>query len=393
MTWLFIEAEDVWLFRDGRTFDAGSDHYARSVFPPSPSTVQGALRSMLLARSGAPLPDFALGPAMAKHPASHAVSSVIGWPGQPPRFRVRGPFLARRHADGQGNETYVRYFPVPADVAKVKNGAPSAGASAYCCLAPLRHGAFGANWPAQGMVPLWARTTGVLEEVTDHWVDEDTLLSYLQGAALPRTGVYPERFLFVRESRLGVGLDSRSKRSREGLLYQVEFIRPRQGTGLLVEVDDSGLERPIQWPEQGLLCFGGEARSARFTVLPDYRPPASGWLAPAATAARVKVYLATPARFEAGWTASDWGKWFSGPNLRLVAAAVRRPQPIGGVRVDAESQKGSFQKAMYGYVPAGSVFYLEADGPIRYRGVPVTDSEDDGLIGFGQVLLGVWDYA
>jgi len=42
---LFFEAVDVWLFRDGRPFTAGSDHVAHSVFPPYPSVMQGAIRS------------------------------------------------------------------------------------------------------------------------------------------------------------------------------------------------------------------------------------------------------------------------------------------------------------------------------------------------------------
>jgi hypothetical protein len=72
---------------------------------------------------------------------------------------------------------------------------------------------------------------------------------------------------------------------------------------------------------------------------------------------------------------------------------VRRAQSIGGARIDTQSQQGNFQKAMYRYVPAGSVFFFEADGPINYTGAPVTDSPDDGQIGFGQVLAGAWNYA
>ncbi|MDI6893168.1 MAG: type III-B CRISPR module-associated protein Cmr3 [Bacillota bacterium] len=392
MSWLFIEPADVWLFRDGKAFDAGSDHHARSVFPPNPSTVQGALRSMLLMASGAPLPDFALGPTMAKHRVSRAISGVIGWPGEPPRFRLRGPFLARRRRDPQGKESYVRYFPLPADVVKLKKRDDGKGVI-HQCLAPLRESPFGANWPGRGLLPLWARTCGVLEEVAECWVDERTLLSYLRGGGLPSDGVCAEKSLFVRENRFGVGLDSQTRRPREGLLYQVEFIRPRDGIGLLVEVDDSGLPEQISWPDAGLLSFGGESRAARVTVVQGYELAEQHGPVPGDTGERLRVYLATPARFDDAWTAADWSKWFSGPDLRLVAAAVKRIHPIGGVRVDAESQKGAFQKTMYRYVPAGSVFFLEADGPIRYSGMAVTDSEEDAVIGFGQVFLGAWDYA
>jgi CRISPR-associated protein Cmr3 len=45
MMHLLLEAVDVWLFRDGRPFDAGSDHRADSLFPPYPSVMQGVIRS------------------------------------------------------------------------------------------------------------------------------------------------------------------------------------------------------------------------------------------------------------------------------------------------------------------------------------------------------------
>lgn len=48
MSILFMQAEDVLLFRDGRPFNAGSDHEARSLFPPPPSVIQGVLRSHYL---------------------------------------------------------------------------------------------------------------------------------------------------------------------------------------------------------------------------------------------------------------------------------------------------------------------------------------------------------
>ncbi|MCS6846435.1 MAG: type III-B CRISPR module-associated Cmr3 family protein, partial [Anaerolineae bacterium] len=54
---LFLSPVDVWLFRDGRPFDAGDDHYARSLFPPYPSVIQGAIRSHHLVVKGVDLRD------------------------------------------------------------------------------------------------------------------------------------------------------------------------------------------------------------------------------------------------------------------------------------------------------------------------------------------------
>ena len=84
-TRLFLEPEDVALFRDGRSFDAGSDHRARSLFPPNPSTVLGALRSKLLMDTGVSLTAFAEG----SEEAREAIDLIGPCDGVPP-FALRG---------------------------------------------------------------------------------------------------------------------------------------------------------------------------------------------------------------------------------------------------------------------------------------------------------------
>ena len=213
------------------------------------------------------------------------------------------------------------------------------------------------------------------------------------AAPLP-VPVHHDEHLFARESRFGVGLDSQVKRPQEGLLYQVEFVRPRTDVGLLVEVDNSQLANPIQWPDDRLLAIGGESRGGCYRILDNYIPPKPQLPQVSQDGkTRLRLYFATPTWFAGGWTAANWGNWLQGGDLRMVAAAVRRAQSLGGARVDTSSQAGNFQKTMQRYVPAGSVFFFEADGTVTYTGKPVTDSPDEGKIGFGQVLFGTWDYA
>src|SRR5215470_9712366 len=44
---LFIEPREPLLFRTGRPFDAGQDNFAESLFPPTPETLQGAVRATI----------------------------------------------------------------------------------------------------------------------------------------------------------------------------------------------------------------------------------------------------------------------------------------------------------------------------------------------------------
>jgi CRISPR-associated protein Cmr3 len=380
MTWLFIEPADVWLFRDGKPFDAGSDHRARSLFPPNPTTIQGVIRSKLLMASGVPLPAYAR-----KDPTAQAVANQIGWPGDRPPFALRGPFVARCVRDpNSGNAQVTAYLPLPTDVVKV--------GQQYPILQPLRDNPFRANWPQDGLLPLWFCTNQPIKEAAG-WLAWDALVACLKGTSPTPIQVLNDERLFVHESRFGVGIDSRMKRPEEGLLYQVEFARPRQEIGLLVEVNDSKLTTKIQLPGDGLTSIGGESRGGRYEAVAFSPPPNPLPTPDTDDKTRLKLYCATPAWFAGGWQAADWSNWLGGINLRLVSAAVRRAQSIGGARIDTISQQGNFQKAMYRYVPAGSVFFFEADGPISYTGDPVTDSPDDGQIGFGQVLAGQWDYA
>jgi CRISPR-associated protein Cmr3 len=379
--WLFIEPSDVWLFRDGKPFDAGAEHRARSLFPPNPTTIQGALRSKLLFDSGVDLRAFA-----SKETVARQAKDWIGWPGEPPPFALRGPFLARRVSE----ETVELLFPLPANVVRDRE------TRTYSLLKPLGDGdPFTANWPSQKpkLRSLWIHSSRPLESAIG-WVNKATLVRCLNGIAAPNTNdVLREDHLFAREDRFGVAIDSARKSYQEGFLYQVQFVRPRADVGLLVAGDEN-----LHWPQAtGTLALGGERRGGHFEkVNPPDEPPIK-IPQPKGGKTRFKVYFATPARFDKGWRAADWSRWFDGNNLTLVSAAVNRFYPTGGIRVDTESQKGDHQKAMYRYVPAGSVFFFECDGPAQRKKAnsaprPVTDDEHDGQIGFGQVYIGRWNY-
>ena len=46
---LFIEPNESLLFRTGRPFVAGENNFAESMFPPTPETLQGAVRATIAA--------------------------------------------------------------------------------------------------------------------------------------------------------------------------------------------------------------------------------------------------------------------------------------------------------------------------------------------------------
>lgn len=348
---LFLEPIDVWLFRDGRPFDAFSDHHARSMFPPYPTVIQGALRSHHLALLGIDLRD--------KRSIEVAVGTATDYRG----LRVRGPFLARREQD-----RIVRYFPQPADAIV---------ASRDNCI--LR--------PASGPVspPAGVRTsapTPLLLGLNDAfvkgrsgiWLSEDGLKQYMLGREV--AGVDASQ-MFERESRIGIGRDDQRRVAAEGAIYEVEFVRPRDNVGLFVEVQGYN-----NWPSQGIMRLGGEGRGARFQQV-----AAEPWPAPPAPLPRrFKVYFATPAYFGSGWLPEGWASFFEG-EVTLVAAALSGHESVGGFDLADKRHKPSRR-----YVPAGSVYYFESAGDARLKPHLIQNAVTDqgAEIGFGQILVEGW---
>lgn len=354
---LFLEPVDVWLFRDGKPFDAFSDHRAHSLFPPYPTVIQGAIRSHHLVVKKIDLRD------------PSAIQAAVGTAEEFGPLRLRGPFVARKE-----NGKITRYFPVPADVLLDKR------VGAYRLLRPqLRQDTpyVLTNAPADLPMLLWPpESSEPSKEGVGDWLAEADLLKYLAGK--PVTPI-PAEDLFVRESRFGIGRDDATRTTREGALYEAEFVRPRPGVGLWVEVE--GYDG---WPRAGVMRLGGEGRGAYFEQI---EPPLKWPEPPSLLPSRFKVYFATPTYFEDGWKPRDgWGKFFCG-RVELQAVALSRHESIGGF--DWASGE---QKAARRYVPAGSVYYFTAEGPAYLNPELVNGAISDrwSEIGFGQVIITKW---
>jgi len=367
---LFIEPNDVLLFRDGKPFAAGEDHRAKSLFPPTPFTMQGAIRSKVLFDRGVNPHDYACASAL----AAELIQQIGGVGSGYGQLRLRGPFVAKRNGDG----SITRYFPLPADVVKVGDN--------FIVSKPLRDPPFSDNSPA---APLWVYTDAPLKEARG-WLAEQEFDKYLQG----RTDfcVTPESDLVVREPRVGIALDYTRRSAKEGMLYAMEFLRLREGVGFVMEVD--GIN-PFT-PQRGFLQVGGEARAATYEVLPTLLPSLP---VPSSLPRQFKVVLLTPAWFSGGWKPQndDWGRFFNGVNVQLLAAALPRAQSIGGAFADDKQRKADFQKPMRRFVPAGSTFFFESDGNITASDQPFTETPPDekgdfGQIGFGGAVLTCWDH-
>jgi CRISPR-associated protein Cmr3 len=368
MTSAFIEPSDVWLFRDGRPFAANDQSRAASIFPPTPRTLQGVIRSARLAQSGESF-DY-------KH-WSDALKAEIGQPDNFGALKMRGPLLARRKADS----TLERFFPLPADIVKLTSG--------WHVLSPDNR-TIQANWPT-GLQPLLSPSGSEQVKFEHGWLNETSMLAYLNGAQGDLSEPVNSGELFQREPRLGIGIESGAKSTVEGMLYQIEFVRLQESVGLLVEFSGVSLTLP------GTLQIGGEGRAARYATSPTGLSLAQKpQLTVNNSKLRFKTYLATPAFFGQGWLPSEInsqtlsGKWH-GLELQLVAAAIHKPQSIGGRDIAARRDA---QRPMKRAVAAGSVYFWETSASAQevfaaFDGQCISD-KPEADIGFGLCYTGGW---
>lgn len=354
---LFLRPMDVWLFRDGRPFDAGGSNRAESLFPPYPTVIQGAFRTHRLLQKGIDLKNRT------------AIEAEVGSADDFGTLRLRGPFLSKW--DGK---KLTRYFPQPAD-AIVKDGqltpAKLEDFPSTLKTSSSSTKAFGLN-----------QKSGKPQEPL--WLDENSLLKYLAGETVSGT---PNSSLFVREERVGIGMNDK-RVVDEGMLYEAEFIRPRENIGLLVELEG---EYEADWKNGGVLLLGGEGKQA----LAEPVTPNTSLPLPSSSTRGFKMYFSTPAWFGSGWAPSlksdskqsDWSGIFKS-DVTFVSAAINHYESIGGFNWAADANGQSAHRPARRFVPAGSVYYFE--GSPQFTENQRAATQFGAQIGFGQTIIKEW---
>jgi len=363
--WLFIQASDVLMFRDSKPFAAGQNFKAHSMFPPTPRTMQGVIRSHYLDIQGVDWQVYANGN------ADPNILAAIGGPDDLGTLKLVGPFVAQETDENVG---VIRLVRAPLDLLQAKGDATG---QKPIILSPEQHPSFKANMPFKDWRALRsANDVGMSDyENVAGWLDDQSFAAYLQGN--PPEKIISDKCLFERENRVGIALN-RHRTAQESLFYEAEFIRTKVSTGLLVEVN-AGL-----FPdEQGVMAIGGEGRGGHYRKVsynPNLPPVGNG---------RIKIVLLTPAYFSGGWKPAedDWSPWL-GQGARLVSVAIGKPLLISGWDLARKESR-----SLHHYLPAGSVFYFEnAHEPQQPFTETPPHSPDAGAMGFGAFAAANWDY-
>ncbi|MDE0225845.1 MAG: hypothetical protein OXP28_12000 [Gammaproteobacteria bacterium] len=364
MIGLQLEPVDTWFFRDGTPFTMGEapQEVVRSLFPPHPPTVVGALRAALAHGHGWG----------GRGPWSLEICNVLGdGPDTLGMISFDGPFLLLY---GQP------LFRVPRHIVG------SANAHGWRPSSFLRPGdPVACDLGCHRLPEVLSRDHGETDTLgngNDYWLTRDGVNSALSGC-LPRAStIVRARSLWLDEPRIGLRRTA-SRTAEDGMLYSTRHVRPVRGVGLGVWL--SGL--PNHWgiPSGKLLPFGGESRLAACREWwADVRFDPS--LDRMADTGRAALIALSPLDLEQeilrGHRALDGPEGF-----RVVSACLDRPQRVGGWDSLARCPL-----PVRSVLPPGSVLFCELSHRDRI------DERGDGLVrigkrrewGFGLAALGVW---
>lgn len=361
----FVKAVDTVSIRGNKLFgDAGS--HGESSFPPKPSVLSGAFRSVLWANNGGDAKAIQCSP-----------------------FSITGVFPARQ--DKQGNTEM--FLPLPADVLVTDEGKSVRKLEPQMLDGMIRH----SQIPQLPMMPILRQSKPAKPE-NGYLLNQAGITAYLQGDKLTDKHLTKQADLWVKESRIGIGLNSRSRTADEGKLFTVEHTVPQQAetkgmtAGLVV-----GIAGCDALPESGFIRLGGDGRAAQFssTTVPviNHIP----------TTNKFKLVLLTPGLFADGWLPNSiveengayWLK-LTGFKARLACAAVSRAEVVSGWDLECWKPKDAERTA-----PAGSVYWFDqAQGDRAVLDKLVTEglwaeTPDNELNsrraeGYNRVLLAAW---
>lgn len=386
---LFIEPTEPLLFRTGRPFDAGENNFAESIFPPTPETLQGAVRAAIATHWK---PNLSLEEAF----DDPELTNLIGVYTEYQRFRVAGIALGRRKASQQVELLY----PMPANILQEEDGNKR-----QVRLIPRTAEQSIQTNLLDDMQLLYPRLSlsdiqGKLEPMRG-WLTEQGLYTALwTNKDIAEDDIIHDNEMYTRELRMGLGMNNQKKTTEEGLLYSVEMIRMNHKVnwpytyGFVVDVriatsaetrsttsgsyiEGREAQKMLHLPDQGWITLGGERRAAYFEVI---QPSSTSSQLVSSQKSGHLLYLASPAAFDNGWQPKLWPQTLKKP----IAAAITRYQSVGGWLLNPGNSGGK-NKSVRRCVPAGSIYFF--DTPVSLN-QPLTDH--GWQIGYGITYTGEW---
>jgi CRISPR-associated protein Cmr3 len=377
---LKIRGIDPLLFRDGRPFTADEGGLtARSLPLPFPTTIAAFVRSQIGRRAGWDWSDI------------NVLRRAHTIPVDAPLLQANGAILLPAPIDAMfAGESNIPVRLTPQETKKYRTDIPDGlwpvmpAAQDEVTAKASSHGSF---WTRQAMMD---------------WLEEKPMTE------IPRFDGLPE------EERIGIQINRKTRGAEESRLYAVNlrgFEELRRDAGGIRAWNEYALIARTNMPDEvgveSVGTLGGERRMTSMEMVddtPEIWPRCPSSLKERlGSAKRVRMILATPAHFAAGWKpawidSSGLGESNGPPGvanvkLQLVGAVVNRRIPMSGWRM-RQGENGP--RAIKWLAPAGSVYFFiveSGDSSALWRDAwlqPMSDIEQDRRDGLGLALWGTW---
>lgn len=392
-----IEPMDTLFFRGGQPFTAGESGYLESIFPPTPQTTQGMVRTSILFEQDADIKAFqGAGPCTGKSHEDIDLSEELGGRNGYGKLDLIGPHLLL------GDELL---FPVPLDLLKQEN--------ALGLLVPSEQ----VTQSDLGAVRFPANDNHGMKTVKGCWITMSGLKSVLLGHAPDIAALYrlfsdddtldkKNLVLANWEPKVGLARDNRTRVSLEGHLYTIAPLRLAQtqsGEQIALAVRVRGIDERLH-PTKAVLCrFGGEGKLVKIQSEPmvsDSPDDVAEMID--RNGGRFKIVFTTPGRIGENWLPSgfeekaiegvtEWHVNLNGVQCVLVSACVGKAQQIGGWDLAANKGQGG-PKPLKSFLPAGSVYFFKTnvDGKTVVNALNDQKIGEDTEIGHGHIYVGTW---
>ncbi|MGI5992799.1 MAG: type III-B CRISPR module-associated protein Cmr3 [Methanosarcina sp.] len=351
-----IDPLDTLFFRDGKPFSMGEDTWGNCIFPPSPSVIYGAIRTVYFSNHI----DLFEKANTEEDPTNNLV--------------IKGIYFL----DNLENKNTL-YLPLPLDLVQKKDvEAEMENEVSLLSLVELK---MKSSCPTSHVL----KGDQGVQAVDNGLISGELLKEYLSCNS-KNFSILRLSSRVITEPKIGIGLSGETHTADESKIYRVGMKRLKN-LSLLVEIE--GLEIP----EKGLLKLGGEGKAASYEKISEqsincnYSENDLN-----KDIEKFKLYLSTPAIFHQGWLPS-WvdmnsleGK-YKNLKFKFLTASVGKYQNLGGF--DLKQKK---PKPMWKVVPAGSVYYfkiIEGDfNEIFSLFNRKSISEENSKQGFGITFVG-----
>ncbi len=364
--WLF-EPLDTLFFRDGFSIDKGETGYLESIFPPYPETMFGIVRSAILQSNCIDIKKF--GDCRCTECDNFKkciLPNTIGSPLNRDKnvsLKLFGHYLVKNN---------VPYYPAPLDLAKERQRkelfslVPSD--SIPCDLGNIQLPTKPINSDYRAF------------EIIEGWINKDDLSAYMEKGIIP-TKILEDKNFYEKEPKVGIERDYKTHKIEKGNLYSIVPLRFKDNVKIGVLVD--GVDKTIlEKLNNSFMKVGGEGKLCKLEIEEDtdiIKPLEIKKGEP------IKLLLLQPSDFN-----NNWGPFESNNKneitiqnnkFKFISGCVGRAVKIGGWDIVKKAVK-----PMKSYIPAGSVYYLEAldNCNIFHEGKIGQNCN----IGYGQYILG-----